>query len=51
MSRHGSATSGAGLEHASVRTYVYVALVLTAITALEVVALMTLTGAFLVFAR
>jgi cytochrome c oxidase subunit 4 len=36
MSRHGSATSGAGLEHASVRTYVYVALVLTAITALEV---------------
>ena len=36
MSAHGSAASAAGHEHASVRTYVYVALVLTAITALEV---------------
>jgi cytochrome c oxidase subunit 4 len=36
MSAHGSPVPGASHEHASVRTYVYVALVLTAITALEV---------------
>jgi cytochrome c oxidase subunit IV len=36
MSTHGAPASAASHEHASVRTYVYVALVLTAITALEV---------------
>jgi cytochrome c oxidase subunit 4 len=36
VSTHGSAAADAAHEHASVRTYVYVALVLTAITALEV---------------